>query len=125
MKRLLALAALLLSTGVLSALQTGALAATRPHAHVDIKDNPAVDGEFRYLPKRLTIKVGTKVTWRNQSSQPHSVTDQEAQPRFNSGDVDHLIQPGQNWSHIFRHAGTFTYYCIIHPDMKGKIIVVR
>lgn len=125
MRRLLALAALLLTPAVLGTPPTRAIAARTPHKYVDIKDNPTVDGEFWYLPKKLTIKVGTKVTWRNQSSQPHSVTDQEPQPRFTSGDVDHLIQPGEKWSHLFRHPGTFTYYCIIHPDMKGKIVVVR
>ena len=120
-----ALTIALMSTCIFGGHRATVSAATGPVKHVTIEDNPAADGEFWYLPKKLKIKVGTKVTWRNESSQPHSVTDQEAKPRFNSGDVDHLIEPGATWSHVFRHPGTFTYYCIIHPDMKGKIIVAK
>ncbi|MHB8512686.1 MAG: cupredoxin domain-containing protein [Actinomycetota bacterium] len=67
-----------------------------------------------YDPKDLTGNSGLTVTWRNQGAQAHTVTVDGV---FDSGD----IQPGQTWSHTFSAPISVSYYCSIHPWMKGTV----
>ena len=70
-----------------------------------------------YLQPKITVAVGTTVEWTNNDPLPHSVT--AVDKSFNSG----LIQPGKTYRHTFTKAGTFNFYCIPHPFMKGVITV--
>jgi amicyanin len=70
-----------------------------------------------YLQSRLRIKVGTTVEWTNNDPFPHTVTATDKS--FDSG----LIQPGKTYRHTFTKAGTFNYFCVPHPFMKGLVIV--
>ena len=73
--------------------------------------------QFRYETP-LTVSRGTRVTWTNRDSTPHTVTGEgEGGPR--SGD----IAPGSNYSFTFDRAGTFNYVCSIHASMRGQVIV--
>ena len=70
-----------------------------------------------YLQPRLQITVGTTVEWKNNDPLPHTVT--AADKSFNSG----LIQPGKTYRQTFSKAGTYSFYCIPHPFMKGVVVV--
>ena len=70
-----------------------------------------------YLQPKITVAVGTTIEWTNSDPLPHTVTANDK--TFNSG----LIQPGKTFRHTFTKAGTFDYYCIPHPFMKGVIVV--
>ena len=70
-----------------------------------------------YLQPRITVTVGTTLEWTNNDPLPHTVTATDK--TFNSG----LIQPGRTFRHTFTKSGTFNYYCIPHPFMKGVIVV--
>ena len=70
-----------------------------------------------YVQRRLQISVGTTVEWTNTDPMPHSVTAVEG--TFNSG----LINPGKTYRHTFTKAGTFNFFCMPHPFMKGTIVV--
>ncbi|PPD57862.1 cupredoxin domain-containing protein [Dehalogenimonas etheniformans] len=72
---------------------------------------------LKYAPATLTVSVGTTVTWRNTDNVQHSVTSTTG--LFDSG----LFSPGGSYTHTFTTAGTYPYYCIIHPGMTGTIIV--
>lgn len=90
---------------------------------------------FAYLPAQLTIPAGTTVTWVNQDSVGHTVT--EGNPNspkpanlrtFDSADgTDGVnvitIPPGHTYSFTFTTPGTYAYYCIPHPYMTGQITV--
>ena len=39
--------------------------------------------------------------------------------QFDSG----ILNPGQSYSFTFDHAGTYDYFCVPHPFMRGKVIV--
>ncbi len=65
----------------------------------------------------LTVKVGTTVTWVNQDSQAHTVTDVGLS--FDSG----LFGKGDTWSYTFTEVGEFEYFCAPHPWMRAKVIV--
>ena len=72
---------------------------------------------FSFQPKEIRIKAGTKVVWTNDDSVQHTVTG--AGGIFDS----QRLAKGQKYEFIFNDKGTFSYYCIPHPSMTGKIIV--
>jgi plastocyanin len=65
----------------------------------------------------LTVKVGTTVTWTNQDSVIHTVT--EVNDAFDSG----FLKQGDTWSFTFDEPGEYEYYCLPHPWMRAKVIV--
>lgn len=72
---------------------------------------------FSFAPATLTVKVGENVTWTNQDSVGHSATADD-----NSFDTGVFAQ-GQSKSIAFSKAGTYTYHCSVHPNMKATIVV--
>lgn len=73
--------------------------------------------DFAFVPDTITIPVGTSVTWTNQDSATHTVTTETE--LFDSGN----LARNASFSYTFTNRGTFSYYCAIHPYMKGKVIV--
>ena len=89
--------------------------------YVDMVNRPG-DEPWAFRPVTLTVRVGTRVTWRNRSSEAHTVTATGNKPAFDSS-ISNPISPKRSWSHLFKRAGTYAYYCYFHPYMKGKIVV--
>jgi plastocyanin len=87
------------------------LAATQP-AVVRI-DN------FNFMPKELTVAVGTTVTWQNADDVPHTATSKDDPQTFDSGPLD----TDDKFSFTFSKSGTYAYYCKVHPHMTGVVIV--
>jgi plastocyanin len=73
---------------------------------------------FRFSPKTFTVPAGATVTWTNHDNVPHVVTS--ADDQFQKSPV---LKAGQSFSNTFATAGTYFYFCSIHPRMTGKIIV--
>lgn len=71
---------------------------------------------FAYHPPTLTIAKGSKVTFSNTSGTAHTAT------RRGSFSTGH-IKPGTSVSIRFNMPGIYTYHCLIHPFMHGKIVV--
>jgi plastocyanin len=69
-----------------------------------------------YSPEIIEVSVGTTVTWTNNDVIIHTVTDLGG--KFDS----EFIQPDETWKYTFDSAGTYYYYCTIHPWMKGAVI---
>ena len=76
-------------------------------------DNVAVT----FDPPTLTVKAGTTVTWVNADDIPHLVSEKDG--KFHSSALD----TGEKFSQTLSTAGTVKYFCAIHPQMTGKIIV--
>jgi plastocyanin len=74
-----------------------------------------------YDPDPVTVKAGQKITVVNEDSAPHTVTEKGASPSFDSD----TVKGGASGSVTFSKAGTFTYYCLFHPTMKGSVTVVQ
>ncbi len=74
---------------------------------------------FAFSPATLTVKVGESVTWTNQDSVGHSATSDDGSFKTS------VLSQGQSGSVTFSKAGTFTYHCSIHPNMKGTIVVTQ
>jgi plastocyanin len=87
----------------------GAFAA-QPDTHVGI-DN------FTFSPGTITVRAGTKVEWENNDDIPHSIV--ETTGKFHSAALD----TEDKFSFTFTQAGTFDYFCGLHPHMVGKVVV--
>lgn len=79
-------------------------------------------GSFAFSPATITIKVGTTVTWTNNTSVPHTVTSDDG-TTFDSGLNTPIAANGGTFSFTFTKAGTFAYHCQIHPFMKATVVV--
>jgi plastocyanin len=85
-------------------------AASPAAAVVHIKD-------FKFVPATLTVAPGTTVTFVNDDQEPHTVT--ATNHSFDSEGLD----TNQKWAHPFAAAGTYAYFCEMHPYMHGTVIV--
>ena len=75
--------------------------------------------EFAYEPDPVTIEAGGKVTWINRDSAPHTATADDGS--FDTG----TLEEGKLGSESFKDAGSYPYFCEIHPDMRGTVEVVE
>lgn len=74
---------------------------------------------YAYGPATLTIKAGDTVTWTNHDQAPHDAVTTAGPAQFRSP----MLATGQTWSFTFTTPGTYSYYCSVHPDMRGQIVV--
>ena len=67
--------------------------------------------------------IGQEITWTNNDAAAHTITsgpvDDGPDDTFDSG----LILSGDSFSHIFTDAGTYDYFCSIHPWMTGTVVI--
>ena len=76
-----------------------------------------------FIPSMVTIDVGGEVTWENDDTAAHTVTS-GTPTEGPSGVFDSsLIAPGSTFSYEFEDAGTFDYFCMVHPWMQGMVTV--
>ncbi len=81
------------------------------------------NGEF-FVPESITVTKGTTVTWSNNDATLHTVTSGTTEAGNAGTDFDSVyMASGKTFEHTFSNAGTFNYYCTLHPFMKGQIIV--
>ena len=72
---------------------------------------------FNFVPADLSVKAGTTVVWTNRDDVEHTVTASD-----NSFSSQPIQTDGQ-FSYTFTTAGTYSYFCAIHPFMTAKVIV--
>jgi plastocyanin len=76
----------------------------------------AIDN-FSFAPAIASVPAGTTVTWTNRDDIPHNVVSTER--TFKSP----VLDTGEQFSHRFDRAGTYQYFCSLHPKMTGRIVV--
>jgi plastocyanin len=74
--------------------------------------------KLRFSPQTLSVPVGTTVTWINRDSVPKIVVS-AGQPL----EMLPILKAGQAFSRTFATAGTYSYFCSVHPGVTGKIVV--
>jgi Icc protein len=72
---------------------------------------------FSFGPQTLTVPVGATVTWTNRDDIPHTVVSTDGVFKSKVRDTD------EKFSYTFTKAGTYPYFCSVHPKMTGKIVV--
>jgi plastocyanin/mono/diheme cytochrome c family protein len=104
--------------------ETGKAAVTIP-----ILDTPnAANAPYNFTPALVEVSAGTKITWDNQSSAPHTVVPKLTassgnQLTFNGSPNNILAAKGGTVTITFTQPGYYPYYCTIHPAMTGWIYV--
>jgi len=77
-----------------------------------------------FIPSTVTIEVGETVTWDNtDGSAAHTATAGTAADGPSGVWDSSLIMMGQSYSYITDTAGSFDYFCMVHPWMEGTLIV--
>jgi plastocyanin len=145
----LALVALALPAGAVAPHAVAAPGSVSLVAGVNDPKDPNI-AVLEYLPQQLTVAKGTVVTWNIAGPEPHSVTfvppgtavppSTETDPSLTlptppTGPYDGttLVSSGvlplgetsqvQHFSMSFGKTGTYTYYCVLHPNMVGTVKV--
>lgn len=70
-----------------------------------------------YNPGTVYLTVGDRAVFYNSGAAPHTVTAYSG--AFDSG----ILLTGEGWSFTASAPGSYTYYCILHPQMQGLIVV--
>ena len=72
---------------------------------------------FSFAPSTIAVRAGSTVTWTNRDDIPHNVVAGARQFKSTVLDTD------QRFSYRFETAGTYDYFCSIHPKMTGRVVV--
>jgi plastocyanin len=78
--------------------------------------NVGIDN-FAFTPAVLTVKPGATVTFENHDDIPHLVVAVDGKYRSKALDAN------DRFSFTFDQPGEYSYFCGLHPKMKGKIVV--
>ena len=103
------------TTPATSTPRTSTPATTTPSG--DDEGEVEIEG-FQFQPAELTIARGASVTWKNRDSAPHTATADDM-----SWNTTRLAGGTDSAPIVFDTAGTFPYFCEVHPTMTGTIVV--
>ena len=76
-----------------------------------------------FIPNPVTIEAGDTVTWDNGDTAAHTATGGSPTDGPSGVFDSSLIMAGASFSYTFDTAGTFDYFCMVHPWMEGTIVV--
>ena len=78
---------------------------------------------FKFDPTALTVKVGTKVTFKNSDGATHDVAEGQDGKKADGAKFDEEVKPGASTTITFDTAGTVHVTCLIHPTMNMTVTV--
>ena len=102
------------------AAQAQAQAQQQPAAQAQEKAaavREVVIDNFTFAPAKVEVAAGTTVTWVNHDDMPHTVVSPDKV--FRSPTLD----TNEKFSYQFAKAGTYAYFCSLHPKMTGQVVV--
>jgi len=80
-------------------------------------DNEVDIDNFAFTPKELTVKAGTAIVFHNRDDIPHLVVGAKGEFHSKALDTDDTFE------FTFAKPGTYSYFCGLHPQMQGKVVV--
>lgn len=108
------LAVIVAALAACSSASTRTISSTHPANAYQV-----VISDYTFLPRVLTVPVGTTVTWVNSDVVSHTVTRDARDEPFDSG----LLGNQGVFTHTFGTVGTYGYLCSPHAGMQGTIVV--
>ena len=78
---------------------------------------------FKFDPTTLTVKVGTKVTFKNGDGATHNVAEGQDGKKADGAKFDEEVKAGASTVITFDQAGTVHVTCLIHPTMNMTVTV--
>ena len=76
-----------------------------------------------YTPASVTIDVGDTVKWDNVDTAAHTVTSGSPADGPSGVFDSSLVMGKASFEHTFDKAGTYDYFCMVHPWMVGNVKV--
>ena len=76
-----------------------------------------------FIPSTVTIEVGETVTWENNDTAAHTASGGNPTDGLTGPWDSSLIMAGGSYSYTADTEGTFDYFCMVHPWMRGTLIV--
>jgi plastocyanin len=73
---------------------------------------------FTFNPKGLTVNTGTTITWSNKDDIPHGIASTN-----NAFKKSKALDTDDSFSFTLTAPGTYQYFCYLHPQMTGTIVV--
>ena len=123
-------------TSLFVLLSVVSMVAIAPSAFADVTVTNAIgsstpgceDTNACFIPNPVTIDIGDTVTWENVDNAAHTVTSgSPADGPDGVFDSSLIMAPMggdvKTFSHTFADAGTYDYFCMVHPWMAGSVIV--
>ena len=77
---------------------------------------PVTMKNLTFTPSEIKVQVGDTVEWVNDDFLVHTATARD-------GAWDFMLPKGSRARMTAKAAGTIEYYCRLHPNMKGRIVV--
>ena len=103
---------------VLGAAVGSLMAASVLFAQADSPMSTLSIHNFTFTPQTLTVKAGTTVTWINKDDIPHGIASSN-----NAFKKSGALDTDDSYSFTFTTPGTYKYFCYLHPNMVGSIVV--
>nr|WP_306266506.1 cupredoxin family copper-binding protein [Pararhizobium sp. IMCC3301] len=72
---------------------------------------------FKFKPAQINVSVGDTVAFTNRDGAPHTASAVDGS--FETG----TLSKGKSKSIAFDSAGTYAFFCAIHPKMKATVVV--
>lgn len=82
-------------------------------------EDSIVMSQTSFVPDEITVSVDTTVTWTNDDTIAHTTTSDDG--TWDSG----TMSPDDTFEVTFDEAGTYEYFCTIHPSTMRGIITVE
>jgi 3',5'-cyclic-AMP phosphodiesterase len=96
----------------------GSASPQRPTRTANRAPNEIGIDNFQFTPPTLEVKAGTRVAWVNDDDVPHLIASSTG--KFKSSQV---LDTGGRFELTLAKAGTYPYFCSLHPKMQGTIVV--
>ena len=119
---------LVLAAAAVAAYAAPAAHADHPTATVSNAEGSSVPGcevtNECFIPAVVTVDVGGEVTWTNDDAAGHTITSGSPDTGGPDGVFDSgLTMPDAEFTQTFEEAGEYPYFCIVHPWMRGLVVV--
>lgn len=108
--------------------QSETAAASSDGVTIDVKN-------IAFKPSEIRVLRSTEVTWVNQDAGVrHTVTSgvggtnavagvSEGEPNQPTGTFNGDLPADASFSYTFNELGEFSYFCEVHPSMRGTVVV--
>ena len=94
---------------------------------VDIPAGTSVPGceedDSCFLPEEIIISAGDTVSWINEDTAAHTVTGGSLADGPSGVFDSSLVMAGASFEFTFDDAGSYDYFCLVHPWMEGGVLV--
>ena len=75
-----------------------------------------------FIPSMVTIDVGSEVIWENTDNAAHTITSGTPEAGPDGHWDSSLVMAGGSFSFMFHEAGSYDYFCMVHPWMQGMVM---